>query len=198
MRQVAARPRKHVVPFGAGNRKCIGDKFSRLEATITVATILPGWRLAAAARSACAWRLPGEERAAGKKAPSTPKYKCVMYFAGSACRPSAPRRWSSGPCRRGCRPAPPDFPSSNLPSCTADRRDVPLLLRPVPGRRLAGPGRGGDADPAHSVGFGSSTLVGSPVFDTMTASSLARSVELAFSVSAWKEFGGSTQCSPTR
>ncbi|MBT2369364.1 cytochrome P450 [Streptomyces sp. ISL-10] len=43
--QVAARPRDHVVPFGAGNRKCIGDKFSWLEATITLATILPRWRL---------------------------------------------------------------------------------------------------------------------------------------------------------
>ncbi|WP_332328124.1 cytochrome P450 [Streptomyces sp. WMMC940] len=43
--RVAERPREHVVPFGAGNRKCIGDKFSRLEATITLATILRRWQL---------------------------------------------------------------------------------------------------------------------------------------------------------
>ncbi|WP_406301168.1 cytochrome P450 [Streptomyces sp. NBC_00885] len=43
--QVAQRPREHMVPFGAGNRKCIGDKFSWMEATITLATILPRWKL---------------------------------------------------------------------------------------------------------------------------------------------------------
>ncbi|MFI1400358.1 cytochrome P450 [Streptomyces sp. NPDC020681] len=43
--QVAQRPRVHVVPFGAGNRKCIGDKFAWLEATITLATLLPRWEL---------------------------------------------------------------------------------------------------------------------------------------------------------
>ena len=43
--QVDQRPRQHVLPFGAGNRKCIGDKFSWMEATITLATILPRWKL---------------------------------------------------------------------------------------------------------------------------------------------------------
>ncbi|WP_405605216.1 cytochrome P450 [Streptomyces sp. NBC_01410] len=43
--QAARRPREHVVPFGAGNRKCIGDKFAWMEATITLATILPRWKL---------------------------------------------------------------------------------------------------------------------------------------------------------
>ncbi|WP_406278445.1 cytochrome P450 [Streptomyces sp. NBC_00191] len=45
--QVAQRPREHAVPFGAGNRKCMGDKFSWMEATITLATILPRWELRA-------------------------------------------------------------------------------------------------------------------------------------------------------
>lgn len=39
------RPREHAVPFGAGNRRCIGDKFSWMEATITLATLLPRWKL---------------------------------------------------------------------------------------------------------------------------------------------------------
>ncbi|MEV5776832.1 cytochrome P450 [Streptomyces antimycoticus] len=32
-------------PFGAGSRRCIGDAFSWTEATITLATVLPRWRL---------------------------------------------------------------------------------------------------------------------------------------------------------
>ncbi|MBT2369170.1 cytochrome P450 [Streptomyces sp. ISL-10] len=43
--QAAGRRREHVVPFGAGNRKCIGDKFAWMEATITPATILPRCKL---------------------------------------------------------------------------------------------------------------------------------------------------------
>jgi cytochrome P450 len=43
--QVAKRPREHAVPFGAGTRKCIGDRFAWMEATITLATILPRWKL---------------------------------------------------------------------------------------------------------------------------------------------------------
>ncbi|MFV2121167.1 cytochrome P450 [Streptomyces sp. Act-28] len=39
------RPREHFVPFGAGSRKCIGDKFAWMEAVITLATILPRWKL---------------------------------------------------------------------------------------------------------------------------------------------------------
>lgn len=42
---MAVRPRHHVVPFGAGSRKCIGDKFAWLEATIFLATVLPRWKL---------------------------------------------------------------------------------------------------------------------------------------------------------
>ncbi|MYT19991.1 cytochrome P450 [Streptomyces sp. SID7760] len=43
--QRQARPREHEVPFGAGNRKCIGDRFAWMEATIALATILPRWKL---------------------------------------------------------------------------------------------------------------------------------------------------------
>ncbi|AVZ70973.1 cytochrome P450 [Streptomyces lunaelactis] len=38
-------PREAVMPFGAGNRKCIGDAFSWTEATIALATILGRWKL---------------------------------------------------------------------------------------------------------------------------------------------------------
>ncbi|GGZ49337.1 cytochrome P450 [Streptomyces inusitatus] len=41
----AAVPREAFVPFGAGNRKCIGDAFAWTEATIALATILARWRL---------------------------------------------------------------------------------------------------------------------------------------------------------
>ncbi|TQK42569.1 cytochrome P450 [Streptomyces sp. SLBN-118] len=40
-------PREAVVPFGAGNRKCIGDAFSWTVATIALATILARWQLRA-------------------------------------------------------------------------------------------------------------------------------------------------------
>jgi cytochrome P450 len=39
------RPREHFLPFGAGSRKCIGDKFAWMEAAITLATILPRWKV---------------------------------------------------------------------------------------------------------------------------------------------------------
>ncbi|WP_331752344.1 cytochrome P450 [Streptomyces sp. NBC_00829] len=42
---VDRRPREHTVMFGAGNRKCMGDRFSWMEGTITLATILPRWKL---------------------------------------------------------------------------------------------------------------------------------------------------------
>lgn len=38
-------PREGYVPFGSGNRKCIGDAFSWTEATIALATVLGRWRL---------------------------------------------------------------------------------------------------------------------------------------------------------
>ncbi|MGW2632709.1 cytochrome P450 [Streptomyces chattanoogensis] len=38
-------PRHAYVPFGSGNRKCIGDAFSWTEATITLATLLSRWQL---------------------------------------------------------------------------------------------------------------------------------------------------------
>ncbi|WP_406002736.1 cytochrome P450 [Streptomyces sp. NBC_00829] len=41
----AERPREAAVPFGAGNRKCIGDAFAWTEATIALATILRRWKL---------------------------------------------------------------------------------------------------------------------------------------------------------
>ncbi|MDT9683949.1 cytochrome P450 [Streptomyces sp. TRM76323] len=41
----ASVERHAYVPFGAGNRKCIGDAFVWTEATIALATILASWRL---------------------------------------------------------------------------------------------------------------------------------------------------------
>ncbi|GAA4931567.1 cytochrome P450 [Streptomyces coeruleoprunus] len=41
----AAVDRHAYIPFGSGNRKCIGDAFSWTEATIALATILPRWQL---------------------------------------------------------------------------------------------------------------------------------------------------------
>ncbi|MET7621314.1 cytochrome P450 [Streptomyces sp. NPDC005408] len=37
--------RKDYIPFGAGNRKCIGDLFVWTEATIAIATVLARWQL---------------------------------------------------------------------------------------------------------------------------------------------------------
>jgi cytochrome P450 len=39
------RPREGYIPFGAGNRKCIGDGFAWTEIVITLATVLTRWRL---------------------------------------------------------------------------------------------------------------------------------------------------------
>ncbi|MEU5401125.1 cytochrome P450 [Streptomyces sp. NPDC005963] len=41
----AELPREAVVPFGSGNRKCIGDAFAWTQATVALATILRRWRL---------------------------------------------------------------------------------------------------------------------------------------------------------
>ncbi|GGW28599.1 cytochrome P450 [Streptomyces xantholiticus] len=41
----AGRGREEFVPFGSGNRKCIGDAFAWTEATIALATILRRWKL---------------------------------------------------------------------------------------------------------------------------------------------------------
>jgi cytochrome P450 len=38
-------PRKSFVPFGAGSRKCIGDRFAQAELIITLATILSKWKV---------------------------------------------------------------------------------------------------------------------------------------------------------
>lgn len=40
-----ALPRGAYLPFGGGNRKCIGDGFSWAEITVTLATLLQRWRL---------------------------------------------------------------------------------------------------------------------------------------------------------
>ncbi|WP_369200668.1 cytochrome P450 [Streptomyces sp. PU-14G] len=44
-----ARTHTTYIPFGAGNRKCIGNDFSWTEALITLATLLPRWQLRPAA-----------------------------------------------------------------------------------------------------------------------------------------------------
>ncbi|WP_234334993.1 cytochrome P450 [Streptomyces sp. NRRL S-118] len=41
----AALGREEFVPFGSGNRKCIGDAFAWTEATIVLATVLRRWKL---------------------------------------------------------------------------------------------------------------------------------------------------------
>jgi pentalenene oxygenase len=42
-----AVPQGAWIPFGAGNRKCVGDVFATVEATLAVATIARRWRLTA-------------------------------------------------------------------------------------------------------------------------------------------------------
>jgi cytochrome P450 len=43
--QRTGAPREAFIPFGAGNRKCIGDAFAWTEMTITLATIAARWQL---------------------------------------------------------------------------------------------------------------------------------------------------------
>ncbi|MFF4369478.1 cytochrome P450 [Streptomyces sp. NPDC001594] len=43
--QNEALPRGAMIPFGAGNRKCIGDQFAMAQACLTIATITANWRL---------------------------------------------------------------------------------------------------------------------------------------------------------
>ncbi|MER5215585.1 cytochrome P450 [Streptomyces sp. NPDC002838] len=43
--QTAAIPQGAMIPFAAGGRKCIGDRFAVAEATVTLATIARRWRL---------------------------------------------------------------------------------------------------------------------------------------------------------
>ncbi|MFF3455250.1 cytochrome P450 [Streptomyces sp. NPDC002730] len=43
--EAAGLGREAYIPFGAGNRKCIGDRFVWTEATIAIATILARWQL---------------------------------------------------------------------------------------------------------------------------------------------------------
>lgn len=42
-------PAGSYIPFGAGNRRCIGDNFALTELVVTVATFCAGWRVEAAA-----------------------------------------------------------------------------------------------------------------------------------------------------
>lgn len=44
----ATVPQGAWIPFGAGNRKCIGDVFATVEATIALATVSARWRLSSA------------------------------------------------------------------------------------------------------------------------------------------------------
>jgi cytochrome P450 len=43
--RAASMPQGAWIPFGAGNRKCVGDNFATVQATITVAMIANRWRL---------------------------------------------------------------------------------------------------------------------------------------------------------
>lgn len=43
--RAAAVPRGAMLPFGAGNRKCVGDAFGMAEATLAVASVASRWRL---------------------------------------------------------------------------------------------------------------------------------------------------------
>lgn len=43
----AARPRTAFIPFGAGNRQCIGEGLAWMEGTLILAAILQDWRLSA-------------------------------------------------------------------------------------------------------------------------------------------------------
>ncbi|WP_078947921.1 cytochrome P450 [Streptomyces griseus] len=43
--QAAAVPQRAMIPFSAGGRKCIGDRFAVAEATVALATIAGRWRL---------------------------------------------------------------------------------------------------------------------------------------------------------
>jgi pentalenene oxygenase len=45
--RAARMPREGYIPFGTGARKCIGDQYSMVEATLVLATIAARWRLAA-------------------------------------------------------------------------------------------------------------------------------------------------------
>ncbi len=43
--RVGSVPRGAYIPFGAGNRQCVGNTFAQLEMAITVATVATNWRL---------------------------------------------------------------------------------------------------------------------------------------------------------
>ncbi|MFC7305495.1 cytochrome P450 [Streptomyces monticola] len=68
----AAIGREEFVPFGSGNRKCIGDVFAWTEATIALATILRRWQLRP---------LPGHEPKAAASAMAHPDHVPMRVVA---------------------------------------------------------------------------------------------------------------------
>lgn len=62
------------VPFGAGNRLCVGERFAWTEMTIVVATIVARWRLAPA---------PQHGRATGANAPGAARAPGAFTAAGT-------------------------------------------------------------------------------------------------------------------
>lgn len=84
--QVTAVQRRATMPFSAGNRKCLGDEFAMMEATLALATIAGRWRLR---------HLPGHIEPKPRPAITLGPRTLVM-----ACEPRATHRvsdsWTAG------------------------------------------------------------------------------------------------------
>jgi cytochrome P450 len=61
-----AAPRGANLPFGAGNRKCIGDSFGQAETTLTLASIAARWRLLLAPGARPRTRIPKASLGTGR------------------------------------------------------------------------------------------------------------------------------------